>query len=89
MGRPSVSLWPIAAQNDGWWRVSVASAATMTGTIKSIDVTAETVTLDNGKTFTLGSQVDASALKPGEKVKIIYSGSGSSMKVTAISAASS
>ena len=29
--------------------VSVASAATMTGTIKSIDVTAKTVTLDNGR----------------------------------------
>ena len=69
--------------------VSVASAATMTGTIKSIDVTAKTVTLDNGKTLTLGAQVDASALKPGEKVKITYSGSGSSMKVTAITAASS
>ena len=69
--------------------VSVASAATMTGTIKSIDVTAKTVTLDNGDTLTLGAQVDASALKPGEKVKITYSGSGSSMKATAIAAASS
>ncbi len=69
--------------------VSVASAATMNGTIKSIDVTAKTVTLDNGETLTLGAQVDASALKPGEKVKITYSGSGSSMKATAIVAASS
>jgi len=68
--------------------VSIASAADVTGTIKSIDMTAKTVTLDNGQTFTLGSSVQASNFKAGDKVKVTYSGSGTTMMASDIQKAS-
>ncbi len=67
--------------------VSVANAADLTGTIKSIDTAAKTITLDNGQTFQLGTGVQASTLKVGEKVKVTYTGSGASMQATAVAPA--
>ena len=67
--------------------VSVANAADISGTIKSIDLAAKTVTLDSGQTFKLDTSVQASNLKVGEKVKVTYTGSGSDMQATAVAPA--
>ncbi len=50
-----------------------AFAAEAQGTIKSVDPTAMTVTLDDGNTYALPASVDAASLQMGEKVKIEYS----------------
>ena len=70
--------------------VSIAAAADVTGTIQSIDATAGTVTLDNGQTFNLSSSLKSQAAnwKVGDKVKVTYEGSGSSMSATAVAPAS-
>jgi len=70
--------------------VSVASAADVTGTIQAIDPSAGTVTLDNGQTFMLTSSLKSQAAnwKPGDKVKVTYTGSGATMNATAVSPAS-
>ena len=64
--------------------VSIANAAAVTGTIKSIDTTAKTVTLDNGYVYKWPSKFDAVMYKVGEKVKVTYSGTGSSMMASDI-----
>ena len=70
--------------------VSIAAAADVTGTIKSIDPAAATVTLDNGQTFALSADLKAQAAnwKVGDKVKVTYTGEGSAMSATAVAPAS-
>jgi len=68
--------------------VSIANAADVTGTIKSIDTTAKTVTLDNGDVFKFPTSFDAASFKAGEKVKVTYTGSGTSMMASEIQKAS-
>ncbi len=63
-----------------------AFAAEAQGSIKSVDPSAMTVTLDNGNTYTLPASVDAATLQVGEKVKIEYSKDASG-KMTATSVA--
>ena len=53
--------------------VSVASAATVTGTIKSIDSQKDRLTLQNGETYAVPPTMKVSNFKVGEKVKLIYS----------------
>lgn len=50
-----------------------AFAADITSTIKSMDMTAHTVTLDNGIVYSFDSKFDLSKFKAGEKVKLTYS----------------
>jgi hypothetical protein len=64
--------------------VSVANAADVTGTIKSIDTTAKTVTLDNGDMYKFPTTFDSAKFKVGEKVKVTYSGSGTGMMASDI-----
>lgn len=52
---------------------SVAFAASANGTIKNIDQSNMTLTLDNGQTFSLSSSVDVSKLKEGQQVNVTYS----------------
>lgn len=52
---------------------TLAMAADVTGTIKSIDPATRTVMLDTGAKFVPGTGVDVSKLKVGEKVKLTYS----------------
>lgn len=67
-----------------------AFAAQAQGTIKSVDATAMTVTLDNGSTYTLPASVSAASLKSGEKVIIEYSKDASGkMTATMVTPASS
>jgi len=64
--------------------VSTASAADVSGMIKSIDTTAKTVTLDNGSVYKLPATFDAAKFKVGDKVKVTYSGTGSDMTASDI-----
>ena len=45
---------------------------TATGTVKSLDAKAHSVTLDNGSTYMLPKSYQQSKLKAGEKVKISW-----------------
>lgn len=47
-------------------------AGEASGAIASVDTSAGTVTLDNGQTFVLPSNLDAASLQPGEKIMILY-----------------
>ena len=67
--------------------VSIANAAEVTGTIKSMDTSAKTITLDNGDTFKLGPSVRTTELKDGQKVTVTYSGTGKEMTASSIEAA--
>jgi Cu/Ag efflux protein CusF len=51
---------------------SYASAADITATIKSMDMTTHSVTLDNGIAYNFDSKFDLSKFKVGEKVKLSY-----------------
>ena len=51
----------------------VAYAKTTTGTIASIDKKGDSITLSDGKTFSLPEGIEAETLKVGEKVTITYS----------------
>ena len=49
-----------------------ASTMTATGTVKSVDAKAHSVTLDNGSTYMLPKGYAQAKLKAGEKVKISW-----------------
>ena len=61
-----------------------ATHHTAAGTVKSVDATAKTVTLDDGKTFVLPKSAKAHQLTTGEKVKISYVTKGSKMEATSV-----
>jgi hypothetical protein len=63
---------------------TVASAADMSGTIKSIDTAKDTITLDNGKVLSLPTSVKIASFKVGEKVKVTYTESHNKMDVSAV-----
>ena len=50
--------------------ISLASAADVTGTIKSIDSATMMITLDGGQSFKLPATVKATDWKVGDKVKV-------------------
>ena len=51
---------------------TAAFAKAITGTIESIDKNGDSITLTDGKTFTLPEGIEAETLKPGEKVVVTY-----------------
>lgn len=51
---------------------TAAFAKTTSGTIRSIDKNGDSITLSDGKTFTLPEGIEAETLKAGEKVVITY-----------------
>jgi Cu/Ag efflux protein CusF len=62
-----------------------AFAAEASGAIKSIDATAGTVTLADGKTYQLPADFDAASLQVGQNVSITYDqGSDGSMTASAV-----
>ncbi len=63
---------------------SVAYAADATGTIKSLDMAKDMITLDNGSTYMAPKSVKLSDFKVGEKVTVSYSKSGATMDITSI-----
>lgn len=48
------------------------AAQSSTGSIKAVNMSAHTLTLNNGKTYHLASGVKADGLKAGEKVRITW-----------------
>jgi hypothetical protein len=63
---------------------SVAYAADATGMIKSLDMTKDMVTLDNGSTYVAPKSVNLSSFKVGEKVTVSYTKAGDKMDITSI-----
>jgi hypothetical protein len=63
---------------------AAAFAADTTGTIKTINMKKDMVTLSNGTTYTAAKGVSLANLKVGEKVAVTYSEKGKSMEATAI-----
>ena len=61
-----------------------ASAAEVTGAIKSLNPAKDQVILDNGSSYDVAKGVKLSSFKVGEKVTITYSQSGKTMDATAI-----
>jgi hypothetical protein len=61
-----------------------ADAAELMGRIKVINPATNTITLDNGPTFTLATSEEAAMLTMGEKVKITFVKSGSKMIASAV-----
>ena len=63
---------------------SAAYAADATGKIKSLDMTRDSITLDNGSTFMAPKATKLSDFKVGQKVTVSYTKSGDKMDVTSI-----
>ena len=63
---------------------NLAYAAEATGTIKSIDMSKHTVTLDNGSTYDVAKDVQVNGMRIGERVTLTYQQSGKAMDATAI-----
>ena len=63
---------------------SVAYAADATGTIKSLDMSKDMITLDNGSSFMAPKSVKLSDFKVGEKVTVSYTKTGDKMDATSI-----
>jgi Protein of unknown function (DUF1344) len=63
---------------------TAAFAAEATGTVKSINMKKDNVTMTNGATYAAGKGLDLSTLKVGEMVAVTYSMKGTAMEATAI-----
>ena len=61
-----------------------AFAAEATGAIKSIDMTAKTVTLEDGKVYVLPTNFDTASIKVGDKVKINFDEADGKMTATEV-----
>ncbi len=60
---------------------SLAYAADATGKIKSLDMTKDVVTLDNGSSYMAPKTVKLSDFKVGQKVTVSYSNAGDKMDI--------
>jgi len=63
---------------------SVAYAADITGTIKSLDTSKDMITLDNGSSYMAPKGMKLSEFKVGEKVTVSYTKAGDKMDATSI-----
>jgi Cu/Ag efflux protein CusF len=63
---------------------SIAYAADATGKIKSLDMTKDMVTLDNGSNYMAPKTVKLSDFKVGQKVTVSYSKDGGKMDITSM-----
>jgi hypothetical protein len=63
---------------------SMALAADTTGTIKSLDMSKDMVTLDNGSSYMAPKSVNLSGFKVGQKVMINYAKAGDKMDITSM-----
>ena len=61
---------------------SVAYAADATGTIKSLDMSKDMITLDNGASYVAPKSAKLSDFKVGEKVTVSYTKAGDRMDAT-------
>jgi Cu/Ag efflux protein CusF len=63
---------------------SVAYAADATGKIKSLDMSKDMITLDNGSSYMAPKSGKLSDFKVGEKVTVSYTKAGDKMDATSI-----
>ena len=63
---------------------SVAYAADATGTIKSVDMSKDMITLDNGSSYLAPKGMKLSDFKVGEKVTVSFTKAGDKMDATSI-----
>ena len=61
-----------------------AMAADATGAITSIDTSANTVTLEDGKVYVLPTGFDAASIKVGDKVKVTFDEADGKMTATEV-----
>ena len=61
-----------------------AYAKATTGTIASIDKKGDSITLADGKTFSLPEGIEAETLKVGEKVTVTYTAKGGKLAASSI-----
>jgi Cu/Ag efflux protein CusF len=61
-----------------------ALGAEATGAIKSIDMTAKTVTLEDGTIYVLPTGFDTASVKVGDKVKITFDEADGKMTATEV-----
>ena len=60
------------------------SSQQLTGTIKSIDPASHMLSLNDGKSFTLGNGVSDRGLKAGQKVQVTYDSAGGANTATMV-----
>ena len=61
-----------------------AAAQMMTGEVKSIDAPKNHLVLSSGETFGLAKDVDATKLKPGEKVSVTFDMKNGKMRASKV-----
>lgn len=61
-----------------------AFAKTVTSTVQSVDKSGDSITLSDGKKFTLPEGIEAETVKVGEKVTVTYSAKAGKLKVSSI-----
>lgn len=61
-----------------------AFAATDSGTISAVNPNADSITLSDGKVFTLAEGTEAESLKVGQKVSVVYHMKSGKMVATKI-----
>ena len=64
-----------------------AASADTSGVIKLIDMQKHTITLADGKVYSLPSGFNAKTLKKGEKVAVVYNLKNNQMMATSVKAA--
>ncbi|WP_315925963.1 DUF1344 domain-containing protein [Mesorhizobium sp. SP-1A] len=82
MKRPIIAVALILAAS-----TTAVLAKEMTGTVRAIDKSHDSITLSDGKTFTLPEGIEAETLKVGEKVKVVYTSKAGKMVASSIRAA--
>jgi Cu/Ag efflux protein CusF len=83
----SASILALGLLTGSGFAASTAPMATSmsdTAAIKTIDAKAHQLTLADGKVFSIPSSWTLKAFKPGEKVRVTYKTSGTTMIVTAV-----
>jgi Protein of unknown function (DUF1344) len=63
----------LAATGMGLLLATRAQAAETTGTVRSVNTKSDSITLSDGKVYSLPEGIEAESVKTGERVKIIYS----------------
>jgi hypothetical protein len=56
-----------------FWSVAAAAAYTATGTITSMSATKHTITLSNGRVYTIPASLNITTVQKGDRVKVTYS----------------
>jgi Cu/Ag efflux protein CusF len=75
----------VAASLASFMGATAAFAGTdVTGAIKSIDTKAKTITLADGTIYMLPKKFDASTLKVGEKVAVVYDKKNGKMMASSV-----